>query len=317
MDAYPKTSNAQPPEGNPAFSAGLEAGLVGAVLVLVNILLVYFIQVPTLGLALGILRVCIWLGVGALAVFWLKGKGSIVRSDQIKATLIAALITALVTSVLLVIFGYIQSESIEEIPVPEGVPSETYNEFLESYEDSFSQIFGISLICCVGLPTFLLATGFTFGGGMLMSLFVGGESPAPIDQPYPPQETYQPEIAPASTDQAYPPQRTYQPEVAPEPEPPPTRLEDFLSVEGLPLELHTSVAAYKRGELDIARPAFVRFLRENPKHAYAWLWMSVMIPDPVRQEECIRRALAIEPYNETARKMLAFLQSSSSLYGEG
>ena len=129
---------------------------------------------------------------------------------------------------------------------------------------------------------------------MLMSLFVGGESRAPMDQPY----THQ---------------MTYQPQVAPEPETIPEKLDDFLSREGLPLELHTSVAAYQRGELDIARPAFVRFLRENPKHAYAWLWLSVMIDDPDRQLECIRRALAIDPGNETAEKMLAFLEKSSTM----
>jgi hypothetical protein len=297
MDSYTDTSNAQPSERNPVFSAGLEAGLVGAVLVLINILLVYFIKVPTLGLALGILRVCTWIGVGALTVYWLKGKGSIIRSDQIKATLISGFLTALVASVLLVIFGYLQSGSIEDMPVPEGVPVETYDEFMESYTDVFNQFFGIGLICCVGLPTILLTMGFTFGGGMLMSLFVGGEARPSVAQPYSPQMTYQPQVSPKL-------------------ETPPTKLDDFLSRDDLPLELHTSVAAYKRGELDIARPAFVRFLRENPKNANAWLWLTVMIPDPHRQEECIRRALAIEPYNETARKMLAFLKGSSTMYGE-
>jgi hypothetical protein len=289
MDSYTDTSNAQPSESNPVFSAGLEAGLVGAVLVLINILLVYLIKVPTLGLALGILRVCIWLGVGALAVYWLKGKGSIIRSDQIKASLIAGALTALVATVLLVILTYVQSESIEDIPIPEGVPVETYDEIMESYSEVFSQVFGISLVCCVGLPTILFTMGFTFGGGMLMSLFVGGESRAPMDQPYQPQMTYQPQGASI-------------------PETPPTKLDDFLSRDGLPLELHTSVAAYKRGELDIARPAFVRFLRENPKHAYAWLWLAVMIDDQDRKLECIRRALAIDPGNETAERMLAFLE---------
>ncbi len=289
MDSYPNTSNAQPSVGNPAFSAGLEAGLVGAVLILIEQLLQNFINLGNFGWVLGFLRVCIWVGVGALAVYWLKGKGSILRSDQSKAGIIAGFLTGLVTGLLLVIFGYVKNKSVEDIPLPPDLPIDTFNQV-------YGATLGVTLVCCYGLPSLIIATAFSFGGGMLISLFVGGESRGPAEQPYTSQVTYQPEIAP-------------------EPEPPPTRLEDFLSVERLPLELHTSVAAFKRGELDIARPAFVRFLRENPKHADVWLWMSVMIPDVDRQEECIRRALAIEPHNETARKMLAFLQRSSNLYG--
>jgi tetratricopeptide (TPR) repeat protein len=296
MDSYPNTSNAHPSEGNPEFSAGVEAGLVGAVLILVEMLIQNFIAPPALGLVLGLIRICIWIGVGALAVHWLKGKGSIARTDQTKASIIAGLITALVTSVLLVIFRYIQSKTLDDILIPPGIPIDLYNEFIEVYTEFFNLALGISLVCCVGLPTIILGTAFSFGGSVLMRVFIGSSTQAPYEQqvpfqPYPGQPVHEP---------AYPVQLA-----------PPERLQDFLSLEGLPLELHTSVAAYKRGELANARPAFVRFLRENPKHAYAWLWLSVMIDDPDRQLECVRRALALEPGNETAQRMLEFLQGSS------
>ncbi|OGO20718.1 MAG: hypothetical protein A2Z14_01130 [Chloroflexi bacterium RBG_16_48_8] len=292
MDSYQSTSNAQPSESNPAFSAGLEAGLVGAVLILIEQLLQNFLDFGTLGWILGLFRVIIWVSVGALSVYWLKGKGSIERSDQTKAGIIAGFLTGLVTGVLLVLFAYVQSKSIEDLPIPAGIPVETFNEI-------FNQVFGVSLICCYGLPSFLIATAFSFGGSLLMRVFIGEPVQGSLDQ----QKPYQGYPQFDRPSQAFPQQ-----------EAPPKKLDAFLSREGLPIELHPSVAAYRRGEIADARPAFVRYLRQNPKHAYAWLWLAVMIDDPDRQVECVKRALALEPGNETARKMLAFLERSSS-YG--
>lgn len=286
MDSTSPTFDTRPPESNPALSAGLEAGLVGAVLILIEQLLQNFIANLTVGLILGLLRVCIWIGVGALAVYWLKGKGSVLRSDQTKAGLIAGLLTALVTAILLVIFGFVQSKTMEDLPIPAGIP-------IENYTEIFNQVFGVSLICCYGLPAFVIATAFSFGGSVIMRTFMGSTAQAPTEE----QISFQRHPSKPISDQELE-----------QLEMPPQRLQDFLKVEGLPLELHTSVAAFKRGELANARPAFVRFLRENPKHAYAWLWLSVMIDDPDRQLECIQRSLVLEPGNETAQKMLDFLK---------
>jgi hypothetical protein len=298
METDPKTSNARVFEGNPALSAGLEAGLVGAVLILFEQLLQNFIVIPTLNLVLCLLRVCIWVGVGALAVYWLKGKGSILRSDQTRAGLIAGLLTALVTTILLIVFSYIKSRTMGEIPIPVGIPTDAYPEFIEIYTEYFNLAFGVSLVCCVGLPTLILGTGFSFGGSVLMRQFIGSSAPSPDEQLISFQG---------------PPQTSDSREALPQQEIQPRRLQDFLSVEGLPLELHPSVAAFQRGELANARPAFVRFLRDNPKQPYAWLWLAVMIDDRDRQLECVRRALAIDPGNETAERMLAFLEKSSTM----
>lgn len=283
MDSYPNTSNAQTAEGNPAFSAGLEAGLAGSVLILVMVLLQNFLNLPqVLGSILGLIRVVIWLGVGALAVHLLKGKGSVEKPDQNKAGIIAGLLTGLATGVLVVIFAYIQSKSVEDIPLPAEIPL-----------DFFNQVFGVTLICCFGLPSLIIATAFSFGGSLLMGLFIG--QPA---QPIP-EEHFQPQMT-------VPPQTQQQ--GFPQPDVPPQRLDAFLSRERLPLELHPYVAAYLRGEIAEARTAFVRFIRQNPSHAYAWLWLAVMLDDPDRQKECVTRALTLEPGNETARKMMDFLE---------
>jgi tetratricopeptide (TPR) repeat protein len=151
------------------------------------------------------------------------------------------------------------------------------------------------MVCCIGLPTIIIATAFSFGGTVLMRMFLGS-STQPSDEQQPSFASY--------------PDKSVSREALPQQEIQPRRLRDFLSVGGLPIELQPSAAAFQRGELDIARPAFVRFLRQSPKHAYAWLWLSVMIDDRDRQLECIRRALALEPENETAKKMLVFLEKS-------
>ena len=298
MDSTSPTFDTRPPENNPALSAGLEAGLVGAVLILIEQLLQNFIANLTVGLILGLLRVCIWIGVGALAVYWLKGKGSVLRSDQTKAGLIAGLLTALVTAILLVIFGYLHSRTIDQIPIPEGIPPEMFDEFLNVFDQYMSLAIGISLFCCSGIPTLILGTAFSFGGSVIMRTFMGSSTQAPTEE----QISFQRHPSKPISDQELE-----------QLEMPPQRLQDFLKVEGLPLELHTSVAAFKRGELANARPAFVRFLRENPKQAYAWLWLSVMIDDPDRQLECIQRALVLEPGNETAQKMLDFLKKPPNI----
>jgi len=282
MDSYQNTSNAQRTEGNPAFSAGLEAGLLGSVLILIEQMLQNFIELPVLSLILGLIRVCIWLGVGALAVYWLRARGSVIRSDQTKAGIIAGLVTGLVTGVLLVVFGFIQSKTIEDLPLPVGISLET-----------FDQIFGVTLICCFGIPSLIIAAAFSLGGSLLMGLFIRPPTQVSLEQQVPFQAFSQTPTA----QHAIPVQET-----------PPQKLVEFLSREGLPLELHPYVAAYQRGEIVEARTAFVRFLRENPKHAHAWLWLAVMLDDPERRLECVTRALAYEPNNQTAHSMLAFLK---------
>jgi len=289
--------NNAPSEMNPAFSAGLEAGLLGAVLILIEQVLQNFIKIPTLELILGLVRVAIWIGIGALAVYWLKGKGSIERPDQTKVGLIAGLITGLATAILLIVFGYFESKTVGEIPIPEGFPVDMQDQFRSIYTtENINLVIGISLFCCKGIPTLIFATAFSYGGSVLMRMFFGSSQ--------------QPSLKGQVPFKDYSRERVRQ-QALPQEELLPRRLEDFLSVEGLPIELHTSVAAYKRGELVNARPAFVRFLRLNPKHAYSWLWLSVMVDEPDRQLECVKRALALEPGNETAQKMLAFLEKSS------
>jgi hypothetical protein len=253
-------------EAGPAFSAGLEAGLVGAILVLIEQLLQYFLNIQGWALLFCLLDLGIWFGVGALAVYWLKSKGPIERSRQTQAGILAGVITGLATAILLVAFAFIQGTSLESLPLPEGFPIETFNQF-----------FDLMLICCFGLPTVLIATGASYLGSLVMRSFMGKEVQAP-----------------------------------PQPEAQVTRLDAYLTKEGLPVELHPVVAAYQRGEVAEARARFAGFLRQSPRQVQAWLWFAVMLDNPVHQIESVKRALAIDPENEIARRMLAMLKQSAA-----
>lgn len=268
-----------------AFSAGLEAGLVGAVLALISRLLQYFLLTePTsfAGLIFCGLELALAFGVGALAVYWLKSKGSLERAHQKQAGLLAGIITGLAIAIFSVMLGFIQGKSlISTQTLPEDIPIETFNQF-----------FGVSLICCVGLPTLMIAIGSSFLGSLIMSSFVGRTASGRMTR----------DAAGRVIREA---------QAAPQAPPKPARLDAYLTKEGLPIELHPVVAAYQRGEVVEARAKFVSFVRQNPRYPQAWLWLAVMLDNPAHQIESVKRALAIDPENQVAHRMLAMLQRSA------
>lgn len=69
-----------------------------------------------------------------------------------------------------------------------------------------------------------------------------------------------------------------------------------------------AVRAFKEGDRETARQLMSRSLREDPKHAPAWLWMSGLVDDPNRQRECLERALVLDPTCEPARRGLELLR---------
>lgn len=271
MKSNPISSEFRGVDAGQAFSAGLEAGLVGAISILIVQLPQFFPALQGWGLLFCVLDLVIWFGVGALAVYWLKSKGSVERSRQTQAGILAGIITGLATGILLVIFAFVQGTSVESLPLPEEFPIESFP------METFNQFFGGILICCYGLPSFLFATGLSYLGSLVMRSFVGKEVQAP-----------------------------------PQPEAQVTRLDAFLTREGLPVELQPVVAAYQRGEKAEARTRFAGFLRQNPRQAQAWLWFAVMLDNPVHQIESVKRALAINPENEAAQRMLAMLKRSTT-----
>jgi hypothetical protein len=73
-------------------------------------------------------------------------------------------------------------------------------------------------------------------------------------------------------------------------------------------EFHDAVAAARRGDRDTARKLMRRVLLDDPNCVPAWVWMSGFVDDPGQQQECLERALKIDPNNQAAREGLNVLR---------
>ncbi|MGB7538972.1 MAG: hypothetical protein WBM17_10560 [Anaerolineales bacterium] len=63
----------------------------------------------------------------------------------------------------------------------------------------------------------------------------------------------------------------------------------------------------KNGRLDQARETLMLYLMKNPSSEQAWLLMSYVLADPVKQKDCLERVLKINPNNTVAQSKLARL----------
>jgi hypothetical protein len=73
-------------------------------------------------------------------------------------------------------------------------------------------------------------------------------------------------------------------------------------------EFHDAVAAARRGDRDTARKLMRRVLLDDPTCVPAWVWMSGFVDDSTQQQECLERALKIDPNNQAAREGLNVLR---------
>lgn len=71
-------------------------------------------------------------------------------------------------------------------------------------------------------------------------------------------------------------------------------------------------AAFKRGDRDEARRLLTRSVQLDPENAMAWLWLSRTQADPRRQQQCVERALVIDPDNATAQQIAARLRQRTN-----
>ncbi|MCG3212573.1 MAG: hypothetical protein FOGNACKC_06243 [Anaerolineae bacterium] len=60
-------------------------------------------------------------------------------------------------------------------------------------------------------------------------------------------------------------------------------------------ELDEIINNIKTGDLAAGRRSLMAYLRVHPDDATAWLWLSTVIDDPARQQECRVRALRLKP----------------------
>lgn len=77
----------------------------------------------------------------------------------------------------------------------------------------------------------------------------------------------------------------------------------------LPAELQTVVEHLRAGRKSDARELLARYLKTTPRSDAAWYLLSFALDDPEKQEQCLQRALRLNPQNQRARARLAGLRS--------
>ena len=78
-------------------------------------------------------------------------------------------------------------------------------------------------------------------------------------------------------------------------------------------DFQAAVAAARRGERAEARKLMRRVLLDYPSYAPAWIWMSGLLDDLQQQQECLERALALDPSSKPAQEGLNILRLRSFL----
>lgn len=79
-----------------------------------------------------------------------------------------------------------------------------------------------------------------------------------------------------------------------------------------PNNFRAAVQLAQRGYRTRAYQLLSQVLREDPTYAPAWLWLSGVVDDPIRQRECLERVLYLDPQCAHARAGLAFLGNTES-----
>ncbi|MCL4301414.1 MAG: hypothetical protein KJ077_37280 [Anaerolineae bacterium] len=72
--------------------------------------------------------------------------------------------------------------------------------------------------------------------------------------------------------------------------------------------LQQAIAAIKSGDKITGQKLLLSFVKTNPNHETALLWLSVTTDDITKKRQCFERVLIINPNNEAAKRGLAELQ---------
>ena len=73
-------------------------------------------------------------------------------------------------------------------------------------------------------------------------------------------------------------------------------------------KLEEAINAIKEGNKSQGKKLLIEILQADQKNENAWLWMSVAVKDIRQRQECLEKALEINPDNQTAQKSLASLK---------
>lgn len=76
--------------------------------------------------------------------------------------------------------------------------------------------------------------------------------------------------------------------------------------------LQQAISAIKSGDRATGQKLLLSFVKANPNHETALLWLSVTTDDITKKQQCFERVLTINPNNEAAKRGLAELQKRVS-----
>ncbi len=71
--------------------------------------------------------------------------------------------------------------------------------------------------------------------------------------------------------------------------------------------LNQAVEAYNSGNKQSARWLLTDLLNDDPYNEEGWLWLALVVDTDEERLQCLEQVLAINPYNEDARRELAML----------
>lgn len=77
-------------------------------------------------------------------------------------------------------------------------------------------------------------------------------------------------------------------------------------------KLQAAIQTIKTGQKKQGQKLLLEVLKTNPKNDSAWVWMAATVSSPQEQQDCLERALRINPDNKAARRGLASLTGSAS-----
>ena len=73
-----------------------------------------------------------------------------------------------------------------------------------------------------------------------------------------------------------------------------------------------AVAAIKANQNEQARKMLVEVVRTNPRHEQAWLALASVLTEMDQAIDCLKRVLALNPDNATAKEWLAFAEQEKA-----
>ena len=78
-------------------------------------------------------------------------------------------------------------------------------------------------------------------------------------------------------------------------------------------KLQQAIAAIKAGDKVAGRQRLAEVIIDDPNSETAWLWMTAVVDDQQKKQECLHKVLRINPDNQAAREALARMETPSEM----